>query len=559
MLGRSWPLLLLLAGLLGTASGARGQEDLPVPILPLITPTTVPTDRLEAIEARLRALENQNRQLSEENQELRRLIDSTPSAATAAEPILPEADRLGTGTRSVAEAAGELPGPRLMDAGALPDGPPSRGGTTFSSTPDSPVPSYMSITPGRPRDRVPILGSFGQGFEFESEDEEFMLQVHLESQTDYRAFDPSGEGFARNGFFAPRNRILFGGRATRSVEYLLSINRGFGDLNLLDAWLNFRSDDRIQFKIGRFMTPFNYEQFAIQNMWLIAPERSLFTSNLGLNRQYGAMLWGSAFDKRVDYAIGAFNGPRNSFEDFNNAKDVIGYLNVRPFQEQAEGGLLRLLNLGGSFSYGAQDNPLVPAAFRVATNASNAGSADRAAPPFLAFNDGVIERGQRTLWSAHLAYFYRSLSVVADYNGGILRYARNAAAPSSAVLPTHGMSIAAGYFLTGERPERRTIVEPLRPFRLGRGEFGPGAVELVGRYSTFDVDSNVFDAGLADRALWSNRAWITNLGVNWYPNEFVKIYLTWQHAEFGDPVVYALPDRRALTNEMLWLRFQFYY
>ena len=26
------------------------------------------------------------------------------------------------------------------------------------------------------------------------------------------------------------------------------------------------------------MTPFNYEQFAIQNMWLFAPERSLFTA-----------------------------------------------------------------------------------------------------------------------------------------------------------------------------------------------------------------------------------------------------------------------------------------
>ena len=81
---------------------------------------------------------------------------------------------------------------------------------------------------------------------------------------------------------------------TKPVEYTVSINRGFGGLDILDAFLNFHYDDRAQLKVGRFMTPFNYEQFAIQNMWLFAPERSLFTSNLGLNRQLGVQLWGIA-------------------------------------------------------------------------------------------------------------------------------------------------------------------------------------------------------------------------------------------------------------------------
>ena len=58
---------------------------------------------------------------------------------------------------------------------------------------------------------------------------------------------------------------------------------------------------------------------------------------------------------------------------------------------------------------------------------------------------------------------------------------------------------------------------------------------------------------------WSNRAWETNLGVNWYLNRFLKFYLTWQHTEFGSPVFYALPDRKQLTNELVWLRLQFYF
>lgn len=548
---------LTLAGERDDGAAADPQPASPSPIsLPPLDPSIPPSDpappidRLEAIEARLRALEDQNRRLTEENQELRRLIATPPPAPPDPNPTTPPAP--GAGSRSLTETIRPTPPGSASSA-------PGRSDTALGNPPDSPVPGITAVSPGRPESRIPLLGRFGQGFQFESEDKEFLLQINLESQTDYRAFDPSGDGLARDGFYQPRNRIMFGGRVTRPVEYLFSINRGFSGLNLLDSFVNVRSDDRLMVKIGRFQSPQNYEQFAISNLWLIAPERSLFTSNLGLNRQVGAMFWGELLDKRLDYALAAVNGPRNSFEDFNNDKDLMAYLNLRPFQNQPRGSLLRFLNLGGSFVYGSQDNPLVPDSFRVATNASNADTADRAAPPFLIFNPGVIERGQRAFWSAHLAYFYRSLSLLADYNGAILRYAPSITAPNSAVLPTHGYSIAAGYFLTGEQLERRSLVEPLRPFSLKRGSFGPGAIELVGRYSTLDISSNIFTAGLADPNLWSNSAAITNLGVNWYPNRFTKIILTWQYASFGSPVLFALPDQKMIDNNMLWLRFQLYY
>ncbi len=273
----------------------------------------------------------------------------------------------------------------------------------------------------------------------------------------------------------------------------------------------------------------------------------------------GAKRWGTLLDKRLDYAVGVFNGPRNSFEDFNESKDVIGYLNARPFGEREEGALLRNLNVGGSFAYGSQDNPLQPRAFRTASNASNAGAADLFSPPFLVFDDAVVERGQRSFWSAHAAYFYEQLSVFADYNGGIMRFANGRTDPASTVVPASGLSAAFGYFLTGETSQRRTVVEPLKPFNLGRDRFGLGAWELVGRYSTLELDRSVFSSGLADADLWSNRAWTTNLGMNWYLNRYVKVYLDWQHAEFGDPVLHRRPDHRQLTSELFWLRVQLYF
>ena len=171
----------------------------------------------------------------------------------------------------------------MPDAGG---GGSGGGGAGTPGTRNSPVPGY-GVSGSRAEKKYPLKANFGPGFELMSEDGEFQFQFHQETQFDAREFDPNGDDFARSGFVFPRVRAFFNGRVTKPIEYTVSLNRGFGGLDVLDAFVNFRYDDRAQLKVGRFMTPFNYEQFAIQNMWLFAPERSLFTSNLGLNRQLG--------------------------------------------------------------------------------------------------------------------------------------------------------------------------------------------------------------------------------------------------------------------------------
>ena len=411
--------------------------------------------------ARLRLMEEQNRRLMD------RLEESEQRHDERMRILLEEMQTLRA---RVDEGEHEAPVAlqEVREAERLPFGSLGEGGGVMLR-----APSYMtSGTKGEKKTKVEA--SFGNGFELLSPDGEYQLQIHQETQVDYRDFTPSGEVFAKDGFVFPRARIFFNGRATKQWDYMFSLNKGFGDLNVLDAWVNWHPSDAIQVKVGRFMTPFNFEQFAIQNMWLISPERSLFTSNLGLNRMLGAQVWGQAFQKQLDYAVGVFDGPRNSYEDFNDPKDVMAFVNGRPF-ERDEGSFLQFLNVGGSFSYGMQDNPTVPRTWRTASNASNSGTADTYAPPFFSFNEDVRERGTRAFWSGHLAYYYKQLSIVTDYNGGILRYAANRTAAQSVVVPVDGMSVSAGYFLTGEEVQRRTIVEPLKPFDLRRGSFGLGA------------------------------------------------------------------------------------
>ena len=87
---------------------------------------------------------------------------------------------------------------------------------------------------------------------------------------------------------------------------------------------------------------------------------------------------------------------------------------------------------------------------------------------------------------------------------------------------------------------------------------GPGAVELVGRYNPLNIGRQVFTSGLANPNLWTNQLYTVDLGVNWYWNQFIKLYLGWQHAGFSDPVLFA-PGRMQASSDQFWLRFQIYF
>ena len=105
----------------------------------------------------------------------------------------------------------------------------------------------------------------------------------------------------------------------------------------------------------------------------------------------------------------------------------------------------------------------MPAAFRIGGGSPDANIPGVATVPFLILNPDVIERGDRLVGSVHAAYFYKSLSLIGEWQYGYGGYA-TPARPASVRVPFSGFYVAAGYFLTGEHVERRTRVKPLRPF-----------------------------------------------------------------------------------------------
>jgi phosphate-selective porin OprO and OprP len=566
-----WQTILGTCAVLGAfATTARAQDDGALPPALPATPAPVAPDapsppaaaQLEQLAARLQAMEDLNKKLVdrlEESQkdhdaEMRQVLDQVGELSR----------RLNDGQQGLRRVGGDssVPAPIAPvpdDRSPVDLDTPVPDYTEGQFFPNTPAPGYSLPNLAHNR-RLPLGGYFGNGFGLQTDDDEFGLQFHLESQIDARIWSQRDQVPANSGLFLPRQRIFFNGNITRKIEYEFSINRGLGGtINILNAFVNLHFDDRFELKLGRFFTPLTYDQFAISNYWLPTPERSLFTTNVGLGRQIGAMGWGYLFDKRLDYAAGVFNGSRNSFESLSNGVDFVGYLNARPFQQSETFEFAKFLNLGTSVAFGHQDQTAVPMSFRVGGGSPNSDVPGAGTTPFLILNPGTIERGDRLLGSVSAAYFYKGLSLISEWQYGYGNYA-TLTRPAPVQVPFEGFYVAGGYFLTGEHVEQRSRVYPLRPFvPTDRGRpIGPGAWELVSRVSELSIGDKIFTGGFANPNLWSNQAITTEVGVNWYWNEYVKLYAFWLHADFADPVQYR-PGGLQNSTDMFWLRFQLYF
>jgi phosphate-selective porin OprO/OprP len=460
-------------------------------------------------------------------------------------------------------------------------------GAGVSAGPESPrqsMEAYVNMLgtyqPNMRPPRLPLTASFSQGMELRSDDEFFTVEFHNLSQLDYRDFSNTGAALHDN-FFIPRQRWYFQGQLTPYAYYYTVINRGYGSLDLLDSWADFnfwpRYKEYLQIRVGRSKVPFNYEYIKVSESDLIAPERSILVGNFSGNRQDGVMLHGQVLERSLEYYVGLFNGPQRSFVSYTNSKTLYTFLNAKPFLHS---GIewLEHLNLSGSWNGGTQRDPLQPAFLTTANDQSPSATTENVSPTFLVFNNHAFENGMRMFWGGDVAYYYKSFTMYAGYQGGFVNYSLyGQPLPANSILfdgqtafagigssqrttvPISGWNVALTYFITGEEITRRVyLVEPKRPFGFYNGKLNPGAIELYARFANIQLGDQIFTGGIANPQYWTNRASATDIGTNWYLNNYVRIYLDWQHAMFGSPVF--LDTNKYTKHENLyWLRTQIFF
>ncbi|WP_435022552.1 hypothetical protein TA3x_005750 (plasmid) [Tundrisphaera sp. TA3] len=70
---------------------------------------------------------------------------------------------------------------------------------------------------------------------------------------------------------------------------------------------------------------------------------------------------------------------------------------------------------------------------------------------------------------------------------------------------------------------------------------------LRARFSRLDLDRRIFDAGLASPALWTDRAGLAGVGLNWFSNPFAKISFVWAYDMDANPV---LPNEKTRRKQL---------
>lgn len=416
-----------------------------------------------------------------------------------------------------------------------------------------------------------VEGEFGDGLTAKTEDGYFSLTFHNLTQGDGRFFNPTGNPLV-DSFIIPRQRWYVLGNVSPNVRYYTVINRGYGSLDLLDAFIDINfgviDPEKLQVRIGRMKTPYSYEYIKISETDLIAPERSVFIGNFAGNRQDGFMVHGDLLEKHFEYAVGLFNGPRRSFQAYTDAKNPYFFTNFKPFRSAPDNFIFQQLNLGGSFNCGDELNPVQPAALRTANDQSPSATAANVSPTFLTFNSNAFEDGWRMQWSADLVWYYRALGFMAAYQGGFATYGvspvalnsafTNATSPTQTHVPMSGYNFTTWYFLTGEEITRRVfLVEPRRVFHSFI-EGGTGAIELFARYAYARLGDQVYSNGLVNAKDWSNQAGVTDVGVNWYLNHYTKLTFDYQYSNFGRPVTWG-PNQFSSFCNIFWCRAQVFF
>ena len=157
--------------------------------------------------------------------------------------------------------------------------------------------------------------------------------------------------------------------------------------------------------------------------------------------------------------------------------------------------------------------------------------------PFFMYNDDVRALGERVRVAPHLFYYGR-FSFLGEY----VYQSRELASPMArGTSKQHGFYVTSSYFLTGESYAGGdgtggfpTII-PNHPFNPTRGEYGIGAWEIASQYTYLNIGNADIAHGFAS-PVWATRLNELMLGVNWWPNKYIRFSFDWVYDEFNRPI-----------------------
>jgi phosphate-selective porin OprO/OprP len=380
---------------------------------------------------------------------------------------------------------------------------------------------------------APLTGGWQDGFVLQTPDGDYRLVLGMIGQVDGR-FSLDDPKPIVNTFTVRKLRPTFSGRVARYFDFKFMPDFGNGTAVVQDAYLDVRFSPKFRVRSGKDKTPVGYE-LLLGDPFLLFPERTL-ASSLVPNRDIGIQIQGDLSPK-LYYAGGVFNGvPDGSSTttelDANNGKDLAGRIVLQPFRSAtAAGGVLNSLGVQLGGSYGEQVGALPSSRTSVGQ-------------PYFAFASGVAADGSRHRISPALFYYYKGFGGFGEY----MRSSQEVAGGATRVDATNSAwQLTGSIILTGE-PTSDRGVRPRAGFNPSAGQWG--ALQVVGRYAALTIDRDLFELELAE----ANSSRVTRsfaIGVNWYPNPFIKYYATYERTTFRTDADTRKPENVVLVRIQL--------
>jgi len=357
----------------------------------------------------------------------------------------------------------------------------------------------------------PFHIGFRDDFFIESADGSTRVNIGLLAQTDGRFF-VNQQPAPTNTLLIRKARPIVTGRIMKYFDFKVMPDFGNGTSVLQDAYLEIHFSPAFRVRSGKDKVPLGYE-WMIGDSYVVFPERSLVT-DLVPDRDVGVELLGDLAGNRISYQGGVFNGIPDGTSsttdvDTNGAKDFVGRVIVTPFRSGPTAtrpveGLG--FQIGGSV--GRESGPLP--GFKTPGQQS-----------FFSYASGATANGTRTRIAPAAFYYYKAFGTYAEYVRSAQTIARSGTGYD---VPNHGWEVTTSYLLTGEAATPG-LVRPKGNFDPEAGRWG--AVQLLARYAVLTVDHEAFAAGLA-AAGSAEEARSFGVGVNWYPNPYIKVYGTFE-------------------------------
>jgi phosphate-selective porin OprO/OprP len=370
----------------------------------------------------------------------------------------------------------------------------------------------------------PVATVDKKGAKFVSADGKYEFDLNVQVNVDAHSFGNDG-GTLRDEV---QDRLIRPTFTARAGNALVKVTPEWGGTSsaassILDAYVEYKVSDPIQFRAGKFKSPLGLERLQADGD-VIWTERG-HSTNLVPNRDVGYQLFGTV-PGLLEYQVGLFDGAADNVNfnnDTDNHKDIAYRVFATPF---GESDIAWLQGLGIGYA-GSDGKHLGTTAATQLPTYKTPGQQN-----FFTYATGVFSNGKETRSNPQAYFYFSNFGLLADY----VEVRQDVKLGTNAARLKHSaLDVSGSWVITGESVGFKGGVKPNHDFNVdgsGLGVSSWGAFELTARYGYTDVDDATFTGGFASLATSASKATSTGVGLTWYLSENLKLVADWDHTKF---------------------------